>query len=92
MQESVTATGEKSIAQPNCKEPLPYYLILAGDDLQVTFDNNGDNNYWSYHTSSSRPNVSGLCDYLSTCRVFIKCSNSHFVLPIIMYSVLFFRP
>ncbi|CAI8024417.1 hypothetical protein GBAR_LOCUS14179 [Geodia barretti] len=50
--ESVTVSGP---AQPNDRT---YYQILAGDDLQVTFDNNGDNNYWSFHAGSSFPHVS----------------------------------
>ena len=58
MQESVTVTGTINTAQPN---EGTFYQILAGDDLQVTFDNNADNNYWSFHAGSSFPHVSGSC-------------------------------
>ena len=58
MQESVTVTGAINTAQPNEGN---FYQILAGDDLQVTFDKNADNNYWSFHAGSSLPNVSGSC-------------------------------
>jgi hypothetical protein len=60
--ESVTrVTGAINITQLTEVEPVRYYLILADcEDLQVTFDNNGDNNYWSFHAGSSDPNVSEL--------------------------------
>ena len=73
MQESVTVTGP---AQPNDRT---YNQILAGDDLQVTFDNNGDNNYWSFHAGSSFPHVSGSSvKYLTRkCLVFEIASVMH---------------
>ena len=58
MQESVTVTGAINTAQPNEGN---FYQILAGDDLQVTFDKNADNNYWSFRAGSSLPNVSDSC-------------------------------
>ena len=41
--------------------PLLYYQILvAGDgEQQITFDNNANSNYWSFHHGSISPNVSG---------------------------------
>ena len=41
-----------------------YYQILVnanpeGSDLQVTFDDNKDSNFWSYHRGENYPNVSG---------------------------------
>ena len=56
MQESVTVTGLINTVQPN---EGTYNQILAGDDLQVTFDNNGDNNYWSFHAGGSFPHITG---------------------------------
>ena len=34
-------------------------LVNAGDELQVTFDDNKDDNCWSYHRGGNYPNVSG---------------------------------
>ena len=44
---------------------IEYHQILVntdskGSDLQVTFDDNKDNNCWSYHQGENYPNVSGL--------------------------------
>jgi hypothetical protein len=35
-------------------------LVNAGDELQVTFDDNKDDNCWSYHRGGNYPNVSEL--------------------------------
>ena len=47
------------MAEDSESVPLTYYQILVGDNLQVSFDNNAENNYWSFHDGSSLPNVSG---------------------------------
>ena len=38
------------------KEPLCYYQIIVFGD-QVTFDNNADKNYWSFHGANILPNA-----------------------------------
>ena len=51
--------------QPLLPSDIVYHQILVntnseGNDLQVTFDDNKDNNCWSYHQGANYPNVSGL--------------------------------
>ena len=51
--------------QPRLPSEIEYHQILVNTDpsrgdLKVTFDDNKDDNYWSYHQGANYPNVSGL--------------------------------
>ena len=58
--------------QPLLPSEIVYHQILVNtnpkrDDLQVTFDDNKDDNCWSYHQGGNYPNVSGLSCIKSDC-------------------------
>ena len=59
-----------------------YHQILVNTDptksdaLQVTFDDNKDDNCWSYHPGKIHPNVSGL-----------SYNHKNIVIPVIIYHI-----
>ena len=56
VQEDVVTTADVSDVKKDVS--LRYYLIIVLGD-QVTFDNNANKNYWSFHNANILPNVSG---------------------------------